>query len=205
MKKNFLKITALAVLLLIVAIGCNKDVTDEWVEINGVKWATRNVEMPGAFAANPEDAGMFYQWNRKVGWSSTDPMVNSNGGTIWDSSDAEGDTWEKANDPCPTGWRVPTREEQVSLVNSGSEWTTLNGVNGRVFGNGDNLLFLPAAGCRGYTNGAVGFVGTGGLYWSSSYNNTTYAYNLYFNSTSVNAGYGSNRATGFSVRCVAEQ
>jgi len=38
---------------------------DEGVVINGVKWATRNVAAPGTFAANPQDAGMFYQWNRK--------------------------------------------------------------------------------------------------------------------------------------------
>ena len=37
------------------------------VVINGVRWATRNVDKPGTFAANPEDAGMLYQWNRKVG------------------------------------------------------------------------------------------------------------------------------------------
>jgi len=291
MKKNFLKITALVALLLIVAIGCNKDVsvtgvtlnetaltltvggmatltatvlpndaTDkavswtsnneavatvengvvtaneagaaiitvttndgnytaictvtvtpiiepepEWVEINGVKWAKRNVEMPGTFAANPEDAGMFYQWNRKVGWSSTDPMVNSNGGTTWDASYPEGDTWEKANDPCPTGWRVPTVEELQSLVAAGSEWTVENGVNGRIFGNGDNTLFLPAAGYRGTTSGAVSSVGTGGNYWSSAYNYTMIAYHLSFNGMGVTAGSSSTRAHGFSVRCVTEQ
>ncbi|MDR1197516.1 MAG: hypothetical protein LBK94_00690, partial [Prevotellaceae bacterium] len=44
---------------------------DKSVTINGVKWAACNVDAPGTFAANPEDAGMFYQWNRKVPWSST--------------------------------------------------------------------------------------------------------------------------------------
>ena len=44
------------------------------VIINGVKWATCNVDAPGTFAAAPESAGMFYQWNRKIGWSATDPM-----------------------------------------------------------------------------------------------------------------------------------
>jgi len=37
------------------------------VVINGVKWATRNVDKPGTFVANPEDFGMLYQWNRRVG------------------------------------------------------------------------------------------------------------------------------------------
>ncbi|MCL2510946.1 MAG: hypothetical protein FWF09_02730 [Bacteroidales bacterium] len=42
-----------------------------------MKWAIWNVDKPGTFAAKPEDAGTFYQWNRKIGWSSTNPMVNS--------------------------------------------------------------------------------------------------------------------------------
>ena len=33
------------------------------VLINGVCWATRNVDAPGTFAENPEDPGMMYQWN----------------------------------------------------------------------------------------------------------------------------------------------
>jgi len=37
------------------------------VVINGVTWATRNVDAPGTFVANTKDAGMFYQWNSKVG------------------------------------------------------------------------------------------------------------------------------------------
>ena len=56
---------------------------DEGVVINGVKWATRNVDKPGTFAANPENAGMLFQWNRRVGWSANDPMVNSNGDVTW--------------------------------------------------------------------------------------------------------------------------
>ena len=175
----------------------------EWVEINGIKWAKRNVDMPGTFAAKPEDTGMLYQWNRKTGWSATNPMINSDGGTTWDNTDADGDTWAKANDPCPTGWRVPTHEEQESLENSASEWTTLNGVTGRVFGSGNNTLFLPAAGSRNYS-GSITYVGTYGYYWSSTPTSTTDAYNMFFYSSNVSTYYRTNRAYGFSVRCVAE-
>jgi len=172
--------------------------------INGVCWATRNVDMPGTFAENPEAAGMFYQWNRKMGWSSTDPMVNSDGETIWDASDSEGDTWEKVNDPCPAGWRVPTRNEQVSLSEVSSYWTEINGVHGQIFGTGSQTLFLPAAGHRDYSYGSRFNVGTDGRYWSSSTYSTIDAYYLTFNGSTVYTDYSLFRARGFSVRCVAE-
>ena len=44
-----------------------------------------NVDAPGTFAAKPEDAGMLYLWNRKIGWSDSAQLINSNGGTTWDN------------------------------------------------------------------------------------------------------------------------
>ena len=180
----------------------------ENVVINGVCWATRNVDMPGTFAAKPEDAGMFYQWNRKVGWSSTDPMINSNGGTTWNSSDAPGNTWEKANDPSPAGYRVPTKEELESLENTTyvtHEWTEINGINGYLCTDKATgaSLFLPAAGYRDYSSGSLFNAGSSGLYWSSTPSTTTVAYSLYFNYNYFYVVY-SYRAYGFSIRCVAE-
>jgi len=43
------------------------------------------VDAPGTFAAKPEDAGMLYLWNRKIGWSDSAQLINSNGGTTWDN------------------------------------------------------------------------------------------------------------------------
>ena len=34
----------------------------EGVEINGVRWATRNVDTPGTFVRNPSDAGGLFTW-----------------------------------------------------------------------------------------------------------------------------------------------
>ena len=185
---------------------CTVTVTPiKWVEINGIKWAKFNVDMPGTFAVSPENAGMFYQWNRKVGWSSTDHIINSNGGTTWNATVPEGTTWEKVNDPCPTGWRVPTISELESLSTAGSQWTTVNDVTGRIFGSDDKTLFLPAAGHRcPNLGGNLHYVDTTGYYWSSSIHiNDNYTYNLGFSSTSVTTD-GSIRSAGFSVRCVKE-
>jgi uncharacterized protein (TIGR02145 family) len=167
--------------------------TEVGVVINGVRWATRNVDAPGTFAAKLEDAGKFYQWNRKVAYPATSKVTN------WDASTPSGTEWEKANDPCPSGWRVPTVSELSSLVNSGSSWATLNGVTGRIFGSGINTVFLPAAGCRNGYDGTLYDVGACGNYWNASY----VAYGLYFGSVFVFTDY-SDRSYGFSVRCVAE-
>jgi len=96
-KKLHILIATLSLSAALFAQKADNSTFDEGVIINGIKWATRNVDKPGTFAAKPEDAGMFYQWNRRVGWSATDPMINSNGGTDWDFAIPEGYRWEKKN------------------------------------------------------------------------------------------------------------
>jgi hypothetical protein len=154
------------------------------VTINGVTWATRNVDAPGTFAATPESAGMFYQWNRKVGWSSTDPMVASNGNTTWDGSIPSGAEWETVNDPCPEGWRVPTHSEQNLLVRAGYSWTTQNGVTGGVFGTVPYQIFLSASSYRGSEGlldpPASGSSDLTGRYWASTKNYDDYSWCFYF-------------------------
>ena len=170
------------------------------VLINGVVWATCNVNLPGSFASKPEESGMFYQWNRNVGWSSSDPLTSSDGSS-WDSSIPAGDSW--ASSPCPTGWRLPTFEEQQSLLNSGSFWGELNGVSGRFFGNGTSRVFFPAAGCRYGSEGTLYGVGYFGYYWSGTPNGTEDAYYVYFSSGYAYT-YDSSLSNGVSVRCVKE-
>jgi len=182
----------------------------EWVEINGVKWATRNVDMPGTFAENPEDAGMFYQWNRKVGWSSTDPMVNSDGGTIWDGSKPDGLVWAKANDPSPAGYRIPTMAELITLCDNNVEfeWTTLNDVNGGLFTDKTtgNSIFLPAAGNRS-AYGDLLSVSKFGYYWSCATwsGSWRYMWSLTIGSTcDTYINLGIINSMGYSVRPVAK-
>ncbi|MDR2972454.1 MAG: fibrobacter succinogenes major paralogous domain-containing protein [Bacteroidales bacterium] len=191
--------------LITVFITTNLCAQEEWVVINGVKWATRNVDMPGTFAVNSEDAGMFYQWNRRIGWSSTDPLINSNGETMWDNTTPSGTTWEKENDPCPSGWRVPTKKELQGLVNSGSHWSILNDIAGRIFGSGNNTIFLPAVGYRRFNYGDIYTQGTLGYYWSCNISSIN-AHHLYFSNNSVSPDDTYfNNAYGFAVRCVADE
>jgi uncharacterized protein (TIGR02145 family) len=195
---------------------CVVTVTPEWIEISGVKWAKRNVDMPGTFAAKPEDAGMFYQWNSPIGWSSTDPLISSNGDTVWTiQSNSPISIWEKENDPCPVGWHVPTISELENLIQAGTEWTTLNNVKGRIFGTGDNTIFLPASGLRCYPSGGLPEdAETGekievGYYWSNSSTNNLTSFISFDSSNDFPLGIGGPpayqlRSEGYSVRCVAE-
>ena len=179
------------------------------VVINGVRWATRNVDVPSTFAAKPEDAGMFYQWNRKIGWSATNPMINSNGDTTWDSSTPTGDRWEKANDPSPAGWRLPTLNEIQTLLDANrvdNRWTIKNGIKGRIFTDKatGNSLFLPAAGYRDGNGGTFYNVGSYGYYWSSTQYGADDADYLGFGSGTEYWWNSSYRGNGFSVRPVAD-
>jgi len=141
------------------------------VLINGMVWSTKNVGEPGTFASSPDDRGMYYQFNRKVGYPSGlqgDPAPDN-----WPSEYVNEEiNWLPENDPSPEGWRVPTTEEMVALWNIGATWVTKEqtgfSTNGMIIGvpedvalraTKDNLkqlgcLFLPQSGWRNET-GAV--------------------------------------------------
>jgi hypothetical protein len=84
------------------------------VEINGVRWASYNVAENGFFDPRPW-TGTPYQWNNKEYWRKSNK--NPKGGTVW----------IKENDPSPWGYRVPGREDMLSLLDTTkvrSEWIT---------------------------------------------------------------------------------
>ena len=135
---------------------------DERVVINGVRWATRNVDMPGTFTETPEDRGMLFQWNRKTAlWSVYDERIEDRRNFFPVATE-----WYAENDPCPTGWRVPTDTEFRSLMNAGGEWTTQNDVNGLLFGTAPYQIFLPATDISAIA-GNVRVEGKYAIYWSN--------------------------------------
>jgi len=188
--------------------------SDEGVVINGVKWATRNVDEFGTFVRNPEDAGKFYQWNRKKAWELSNDWV-----TGWDSTVPTGSEWEKENDPSPMGWRVATIDEIKSLFDTdkvNNEWTNINGVSGRKFTdiNNGNSIFLPAAGFCRWNDGIRMFIGRA-CYWSCTPcdSNLEHAFeraygldDLEGKDNEFTAEFGAyNRANGNLVRSVTEK
>ena len=178
----------------------NTRTMDEGVVINGIRWATRNVDMPGRFTENPEDFGMLFQWNRRQAWSSANESIQN-----WNYSIPTGTMWYAQNDPCPRGWRVPTREELESLAKAHIGWTTKNGVNGGLFGTADSHIFLSAVGSRnadGTRNTAS--INYWGFYSSATQYDERLSWRLQF-SHNRNAWVhrNSSRVGGFPVRCVA--
>ena len=174
-------------------VTVNDPYTDEGVEISGIIWATRNVDMPGTFATNPEDAGMFYQWNRNIPWPSTGTI------TGWDDTTPSGTGYYSVNSPCPTGWRVPNSSE-LSRLGSGV-WGSFNGIPGTTFGTGANTLFLPAAGSRWYEDGHLHEVGITGIIWAFEQENDILACCAWFMSDGRHSGY-SRKWSAHSVRCI---
>ena len=120
-------------------------------------------------------------------------------------------TWEEAMDAAKSvGKRLPTREEWKALCNLGSTWDDER--KGRWFGGNHDSdhkgsLFLPAAGLRYGNSGEVAGTSSDGYYWSSSpyYGGSYNAGGLYFYSGYVYPLYNTNRAFGFSVRCVRDK
>ena len=193
----------------------------EWVDLglpSGTLWATCNIG-----ASSPEDYGNYYAW----GETSTKTTYNwdtyryANGDyhklTKYCNESDFGDngftdnltTLQSGDDPATanwgSGWQTPSKSQWDELLqNTTNQWTTKNGVAGRLFTSKKNgqTLFLPAAGYR--WDSELRYVGYYGYYWSSSlytdYPNSAW----YFNFDSDNYGMDSYdyRNYGHSVRPV---
>jgi uncharacterized protein (TIGR02145 family) len=194
---------------------------EDGVIINGIMWAKYNIDAPDTFAATPEDPGMVYQWNRKLGWSSTDPLIASDGSEDWQNpSVVPGEIWAAENDPSPEGWRVPTREELLSLTDenkisyqwvTGSEGSACPGLRLTDKATG-NTMFLPAPGVRyGLIFGQLmlntdDYEGIrGASYWTSEAADSDKSYAIHFtNAFGFITDQSYTKNDGFLVRPVAD-
>jgi uncharacterized protein (TIGR02145 family) len=130
--------------------------------------------------------------------SSTTPGTNFiTGSTNWYNGANPDNLWQGVNgtnNPCPSGYRLPTEEEWTNELNS---WSSKNAA-----GAFASPLKLPVAGYRYYSGGQLNNVGNLGYYWSSTVSSTD-SRHLYLNSS--NAGmYTNNRASGISCRCIKD-
>ena len=192
----------------------------EYIEIGGIKWATCNVG-----AEKPTDNGLYFAWGETSGFTAEQVMNGERQFnwkdykyTICDNcskynvSDKK-TTLELSDDAAAfnmgIGWRMPTRDEFKSLIDSTTcEWVTNykgSGINGRLFidkKDSSKQLFFPTAGFCSLDS--VFSVGDGGRYWSSWLytNNPEFAFFLYFDNEDACWYIHSARFYGFAVRAV---
>ncbi|CAA7196604.1 fibrobacter succinogenes major paralogous domain-containing protein [Chryseobacterium potabilaquae] len=188
-------------------------------------WKTHNEGADESFDPNfpiKQIHGNYYQWGRKASVATVDtPPSNIIG---WDSTFAPNLSWNASGseltpikapqDPCPSGYRVPTRTEWITLHNN----STLSRLGSFIdidsnFGSalvykcGAKQLMLPAAGYRDYSTGILNHRGYEGVYWSSTEDPNGRSYVITFDASQV---YGVSffdsdlRSDGNSVRCISE-
>lgn len=181
-----------------------------WVDLglpSGTLWATCNVG-----ATTPEGYGDYFAWGETQPKEvyNLNTYIFYNGTSLPKYTGNDGLTILQPMDDAATvnwgsGWSMPTREQWQELLDYTIDtWTTQNGVNGRRFvaSNGGSL-FLPAAGY--HRDGELYYMGSDGMYWSSSLytGETGHAWPFDFDSDDYYID-GSSRYHGMTVRAVRE-
>ena len=180
-------------------------------------WMDRNLGA-SQVATSSTDAnsyGDLYQWGRRSdghqcrnsGTTSTLSSVDepahgsfitaSSGNADWrDPQNAN--LWQGVsgvNNPCPSGYRIPTGPELSAELAS---WSQTNSVGALA-----SPLKLPLAGTRDAGGGSLTNVGIVGNIHSSTINGTgTNCLSFSSSNSSANVGLGGARAFGWSVRCI---
>ncbi len=190
--------------------------TDVMNGATGKIWMDRNLGASQVATSSTDAAayGDLYQWGRgadghQIRTSGTTTTLSTtdnpghgnfitNGSSPYDWRSPQNDNlWQGVdgtNNPCPSGYRLPTGAE---LEAERLSWNSNNSA-----GAFASPLKLPVAGYRYYSNGTLNDVGSNGGYWSGTVNGA-YARSLYFNSSIANMN-SSYLAYGFSVRCLKD-
>lgn len=121
-------------------------------------------------------------------------------GTLWKDKNEAGGFYTYDQAVSKFGNKLPTEEQFEELENS-CQWTW-NGSGYKVTGPNGNSITLPAEGYR-FCNGSVSYVGSYGIYWSSTPSGSETAWSLYFSSSRVDVN-GYDRCGGHSVRLVQD-
>jgi uncharacterized protein (TIGR02145 family) len=182
----------------------------------GKTWMDRNLGATRAASSSTDSLahGDLYQWGRRSDGhqcrtSSTTATLSSvdqpthgnfilapNSPFDW-RSPQNNNLWQGVNgvnNPCPSGYRLPTNAE---LNAERASWSQNNRA-----GAFTSPLKLPVAGVRDNSNGSLNSAGTFGYYWSSTVSGT--GSNVFYFLSSTAGTFSYDRAHGFSVRCLKD-
>ena len=133
--------------------------------------------------------------------------VNTN--TLWGDGTTGANPAKAANDPCPSGFKVPSRANWAGIYMGGTAGGSPSSATANIWtwtGNGFTVgpyLYLPAAGQRDNISSGFSYVGSNGAYWSSTISGSNVYYlPLYING--IYPDYTVSRSYGMSVRCIVE-
>lgn len=212
--------------------------TDVWPNGIGVAaTATRHsIAQPTELDANGQvQSSVINKYGKFIKSSSLGPVADSSGnwrrpsqsdlwgdGELFYNSQSYNPIWSiSANNPCPTGWKVPSQKQWGAIYGGGTAsnvhnnpalpiantWSWIGNIAPACGYKLSEALFLPAAGQRLNATASLRVVGNYGFYWSSTaYNSMTLSYYLSLSANTVDPGGLTtiNRADGLSIRCIAE-
>lgn len=187
--------------------------SDEGVTIGGITWATRNVGAPGTFVEKYWETGMYYQWNKRVGWSRECdeegyPYYSIPDGIKWDDYH----NWDSDINPCPDGWRIPSMNEYEILLSAMDSARSVEAGEmfhkkaGMYFYSKNRNIFLPYGGMRDAASDGKLYSEYNGSplhYWSSTTNSKHTANAWCLTTSNGHFGFLDNfKKKGFLIRCV---
>jgi len=186
----------------------------------GQVWMDRNLGAAKVYGG-PLDWGAWgwlYQWGRlpdghevwRIGANTTNVLSSGDvpGHQFFIIAPVDPNDWRQGqnpnlwqgvsgvNNPCPRGFRLPTRAEWETEVNS---WVTRDTDGART-----SALKLPPAGIRLHNDGSVSGGSNQGYYWSSTVTGTRSDCMWFTEFEAVVVAGACERATGLSVRCIKD-
>jgi uncharacterized protein (TIGR02145 family) len=156
--------------------------------------------------------GNYYQWGKKQPFATPYGLI-----VTWNTTYAPVGAWldgsKTINDPCPEGFRIPTKADwdkvlAFNTVSRTGSWLNSNFTTAIHYGPSSTIktLTIPATGYLATGSGALSQRGNRGYVWSSTSSgsgNSLSGFGLgFFNSTHTVSGF--IPINGFQVRCVSE-